>query len=67
MQPELITQLLNEYLSAMSEIAQTHGGTVDKFIGDAILIFFGDPETKGDAEDAKACLRMALDMQEAVD
>jgi adenylate cyclase len=63
LQPELITQLLNEYLSAMSEIAQTHGGTVDKFIGDAILIFFGDPETKGDAEDAKACLRMALDMQ----
>jgi adenylate cyclase len=63
LQPELITQLLNEYLTAMSEIAQTHGGTVDKFIGDAILIFFGDPETKGEAEDARICLRMAFDMQ----
>jgi adenylate cyclase len=47
----------------MSDIALKHGGTIDKFIGDAILIFFGDPETKGDAEDAKACLRMAMEMQ----
>jgi adenylate cyclase len=47
----------------MSDIALKHGGTIDKFIGDAILIFFGDPETKGDAEDAKACLRMAIEMQ----
>ena len=37
-----------------------HGGTIDKFIGDAMLIFFGDPETKGDRADAQACLRMAL-------
>ncbi|HEY1944118.1 MAG TPA: adenylate/guanylate cyclase domain-containing protein [Roseiarcus sp.] len=63
LQPELVTKLLNEYFTAMSEIAQAHGGTVDKFIGDAILIFFGDPETKGETEDAKACLRMAFDMQ----
>jgi adenylate cyclase len=48
----------------MSKIALKHGGTVDKFIGDAILVFFGDPETKGAAEDAKACLRMAVDMQQ---
>jgi adenylate cyclase len=63
LQPELITQLLNEYFTAMSEIALAHGGTIDKFIGDAILIFFGDPETKGEKEDARACLRMAVDMQ----
>ena len=48
----------------MSKIALRHGGTVDKFIGDAILVFFGDPETKGAVEDAKACLRMAVDMQQ---
>ena len=41
-------------------------GTIDKFVGDAMLIFFGDPETKGEAEDAKACLRMALEMQHRV-
>lgn len=39
------------------------GGTIDKFIGDAILVFFGDSETKGAAEDAKACVRMAVEMQ----
>jgi adenylate cyclase len=63
LQPEEITNLLNEYLTEMSSIAQTHGGTLDKFIGDAILVFFGDPETKGVAADAQACLRMAIDMQ----
>ena len=63
LQPELITELLNEYFTEMSDIALKHGGTIDKFIGDAILIFFGDPETKGDAEDAKACLRMAIEMR----
>jgi len=63
MQPEEIALLLNEYLTEMSNIALQHGGTIDKFIGDAILIFFGDPETQGMAEDAKACLRMAVSMQ----
>lgn len=63
LQPEEITALLNEYFTEMSTIALRHGGTIDKFIGDAILIFFGDPETKGAQEDARACLRMALDMQ----
>jgi adenylate cyclase len=66
LQPEEITNLLNEYFTEMSNIALAHGGTVDKFIGDAILIFFGDPETKGVAEDARACLRMAFDMQRRI-
>ena len=66
LQPEEITQLLNEYFTEMSAIALKHGGTIDKFIGDAILIFFGDPDTKGVAEDALACLAMALDMQRRV-
>jgi adenylate cyclase len=63
LQPEQITQLLNEYFTEMSSIALAHGGTIDKFVGDAMLVFFGDPETKGDAEDARACLRMAIEMQ----
>ncbi len=63
LQPEELTQLLNEYFTEMSKIAQEHGATVDKFIGDAILAFFGDPETMGPREDAKACLAMAIAMQ----
>ena len=63
LQPEEITLLLNEYFTEMSAIAHNHGGTVDKFIGDALVIFFGDPETKGTVEDARACLNMATEMQ----
>ena len=63
LQPEEMTEVLNEYLTEMAAIALRHGGTIDKFIGDAILIFFGDPETKGAAEDARACLAMAVEMQ----
>ena len=43
----------------MSKIALAHGAHIDKFIGDAMLMFFGDPETKGAEEDARACVRMA--------
>jgi adenylate cyclase len=64
LQPEELTALLNEYFTEMSQIALEHGGTVDKFIGDAILVFFGDPETKGVGADAQACLRMAVEMQQ---
>ncbi|ARQ00077.1 adenylate/guanylate cyclase domain-containing protein [Pseudorhodoplanes sinuspersici] len=63
LQPEDLTALLNEYFTEMSAIALKHGATVDKFIGDAMLLFFGDPETKGAAEDARACLEMAVEMQ----
>ncbi|MEP4770955.1 MAG: adenylate/guanylate cyclase domain-containing protein [Roseibium sp.] len=64
LQPEELTRLLNEYFTEMSKIATDHGATVDKFIGDAILAFFGDPETRGPKEDALACLKMAVAMQQ---
>jgi class 3 adenylate cyclase len=60
---EPLSALLNEYLNEMAEIALQYGGTIDKYIGDAIMIFFGDPETRGEAEDALACVRMALAMR----
>lgn len=63
MQPEDLTYLLNSYFSEMSNIAIKHGATIDKFIGDAMVIFFGDPETKGVSEDARSCVRMAMEMQ----
>jgi class 3 adenylate cyclase len=63
LQPEVLTGLLNEYLTEMSAIADRYGGTIDKFIGDAIVVFFGDPETRGVQQDAVQCLRMAIEMQ----
>ncbi len=63
LQPEELTALLNEYFTEMAKIAHEHGATVDKFIGDAILAFFGDPETRGAKEDALACVKMAITMQ----
>ncbi|MGI9357644.1 MAG: adenylate/guanylate cyclase domain-containing protein [Rhizobiaceae bacterium] len=63
LQPEDLTYLLNSYFSEMSKIAIQYGATIDKFIGDAMLIFTGDPETNGVAEDARSAVRMAVDMQ----
>ncbi len=63
LESEELTRMLNYYLTEMSEIALKHGATIDKYIGDAIMIFFGDPETKGVKEDALACVQMAIDMQ----
>ena len=64
--PDLLAELVNDYLSAMTDIALKHGGTIDKFIGDAILIFFGDPESDGLKKDAAKCLSMAIAMQNKV-
>jgi class 3 adenylate cyclase len=63
LEPEEIAALLNSYLTEMSTIALASGATIDKFVGDAMLIFFGDPETRGVAEDARACVSMAIAMQ----
>jgi adenylate cyclase len=63
LESEDLTDVLNHYLTEMSSIALAHGATIDKYIGDAILLFFGDPETRGIKEDAKACVLMAIAMQ----
>jgi adenylate cyclase len=55
--------MLNRYFTSMSKIALAYGAHIDKFIGDAMLMFFGDPETRGAEEDARACVRMAVAMQ----
>jgi len=64
LQPESLTEYLNDYFSEMTAIALSHGATIDKYIGDAVMLFFGDPESKGFKEDARACVEMALQMQE---
>src|SRR5262249_2356534 len=63
LQAEDLTYILNDYFTEMSRLALEHGATIDKFIGDAMLMFFGDPESRGVEEDARACVRMAIAMQ----
>ncbi len=64
LQPEDLTKYLNEYFSEMTTIALDCGATIDKYIGDAMMVFFGDPESRGEKEDARACVEMGLRMQE---
>lgn len=63
MESEDLTQLLNHYLTEMSKIASEYGATIDKYVGDAIVMFFGDPESRGVKQDALACVKMAVAMQ----
>jgi class 3 adenylate cyclase/phosphoglycerate-specific signal transduction histidine kinase len=63
LESEDLTRLLNHYLTEMSQIALSYGATIDKYVGDAIVIFFGDPETRGVKEDAVACVEMAIAMR----
>ncbi len=62
--PEHVQKLLNEYFEAMTEIVFKHGGTIDKFMGDGLMVFFGDPEPQPDH--AVRCVRAAIDMQKKV-
>ena len=64
LESEELTALLNFYLNEMSQIALKHGATIDKYIGDAIMIFFGDPESFGIEEDARRCVAMSVEMQQ---
>ena len=61
--PEDVAKLLNEYLGEMAQIVRKWGGTIPQFTGDSIYAIFGAPDSKGEREDALACLRMALEMQ----
>ena len=62
MEAEELSGFLNFYLTNMCEIALKYGGTIDKFIGDSVMIFFGDLQSKGPEQDALACCNMGLEM-----
>jgi adenylate cyclase len=64
MEPQEVQRLLSEYFTEMTSILFRHGGTLDKFMGDAIMAFFGNPEPQPDH--AKRAVLMALEMQEAI-
>jgi adenylate cyclase len=63
MEPTELTTWLNIYPHAMTEIASKDGGTLDKFEGDAVMVFFGAPESRGIEQDALSCVQMAQEMQ----
>ena len=64
MESEELSKMLNNYLDEMAKIALKWGGTLDKFIGDAIMVFFGDPEFIDDKTHALRAAHMALEMRE---
>jgi adenylate cyclase len=63
--PEQVVSTLNIYLGAMTDIITAHNGTIDEFIGDAILALFGAPIARDD--DARRAAACALEMQLAMD
>ncbi|CAD5109674.1 adenylate/guanylate cyclase domain-containing protein [Zestomonas carbonaria] len=63
LEAEALTDLLNNYLNEMSKIALKHGGTIDKFVGDSVMVFFGDPTSQGAKKDAVNAVSMAIAMR----
>jgi adenylate cyclase len=62
--PEQVMALLNRYLGKMTDIILHHGGTIDEFLGDAVLAAFGAPSVS--ADHATKAVNCAIQMQEAM-
>ena len=65
--PEGISAFLNEYLTVMNEIIFEHGGTIDKFIGDAIMVLFGAPQDMPSEEQVRRATMCGKAMQRAME
>lgn len=63
MEAEALTELLNQYLTEMTKIVSHFGGTIDKFMGDAVMVLFGDSASKGVKDDCLRCVHMAIAMK----
>jgi len=62
--PESLRQVMSRFFEAMAEVLERHGGTVEKFIGDAVMAVFGIPELHED--DALRAVRAAAELREAL-
>jgi adenylate cyclase len=65
LEPEKVSELLNEYFSRMTKLVFKHGGTLDKFMGDCIMAFFGNPMPFSDH--AKRAVTMAVEMIQEIE
>ncbi len=65
MEPEELIDQLNDYLSEMTDIVFTYGGTLDKYVGDAVMVFFGDPVRQDDH--AQRAVKMAFEMRQRME
>jgi adenylate cyclase len=63
-EPDQVRKILNDYFESMTTITFKYGGTVDKFIGDGMMVFFGDPDTQIDH--ALRCVKASIEMQKEV-
>jgi adenylate cyclase len=64
MEPQALREYLNRFLTRMTEVVHRHEGTVDKYMGDAIMAFWGAPID--DAKQEDNAVAAALDMQKAI-
>ncbi|MGM8897976.1 MULTISPECIES: adenylate/guanylate cyclase domain-containing protein [unclassified Psychrobacter] len=58
-----LADILNTYMKCMTVIANKHGAMLDKFVGDGMICFFGEPNSRGTRQDALDCVAMAIDMR----
>jgi adenylate cyclase len=66
LRPRELAALLNEYLREMAAIAFVHGGTVDKFLGDAVMVVFGAPQPSPPPSQALGAVQSAIAMRRQV-
>ena len=64
--PDRVTELLNEYLNEMVALIDAHGGTLDKIMGDGIMVLFGAADDMAPERQATQALAMAAEMQRAM-
>jgi len=64
--PEEVKRILDEYLTAMTDIVFRNNGVLDKYIGDAVMAIYGNINSVDTADDAFRCVRTAIEMQDAM-
>jgi class 3 adenylate cyclase len=67
LEPEELSQVLNEYLREMTAVVVTHGGTLDNYIGDGLMVLFGAPQRAEEQNHAWSAIRAAFAMKARAD